>query len=194
MVSWAAIGARTSESQTHREIVSGLSVPVGFKNTTSGDIKQAINASVSAMNPHSFLGIDKHGKICIVKTNGNKYCHLVLRGYKKQGEYFPNYKEKDINKTLEILEKENLSKRIIIDCSHGNSKKDYENQSKVFKEVMEQSKKNSGILGVMLESNLIQGKQKIPKDLKNLKKGISITDACLGWDETEKLILNQYKK
>ncbi len=191
LISWAAIGARTSESQPHREMASGLSVPVGFKNDTSGNIKIAINSIKSAINPHSFLGTDKRGKISIVHTKGNKYCHLILRGGKKQGNYIPNYKKEDIERAEELLEKENLSKNIIIDCSHGNSKKDYKKQPYIFNNIIKQMQNNPNIKGLMLESNLNSGNQKLKQELVC---GVSITDKCISWNQTQKLILNAYDK
>ncbi len=190
LISWVAIGARNSESQPHRELASGLSTPVGFKNDTSGNFNIAINSVKAASNTHSFIGTNRQGKNTIVNTQGNKYCHIILRGGIKNKKYISNYKKKTINKVEKELEKQKIPKNILIDCSHANSEKDIKKQSKVFNNVIKQIKNNS-IIGLMLESNLNQGKQKISN---NLKKGISITDACLSWKTTENLILKAYKK
>lgn len=185
LISWAAIGARTTESQTHREMASGLSMPVGFKNATSGNTEIAINAIKSTKNPHNFLGIDNNGKISNIKTKGNPYAHLILRGGKN-----PNYSSEDINQAQEKLKSQNLFQGLIVDCSHGNSNKNPENQSKVLEEIIKQiNSGNKNIIGIMIESNLFSGNQKLSKDLK---KGISITDACIGFQETEEIILKAH--
>ena len=199
LISWSSIGARTTESQTHREIASGLPMPVGFKNTAQGTVKPAINSLKSSSNPHSFLGINKQGKISIIKTKGNPDCHLILRG----GISGPNYHKKIVKQIQEELSKSGLQPNIIIDCSHGNSNKDFKKQEEIFIEILKQIKKgNNKIIGLMLESYINEGKQKIPRYtervLKNqnpkrlLKKGISITDACLGWNDTKKIVLENY--
>ena len=191
LISWTAIGARTTESQPHREMASGLSMPVGFKNSTSGNINLAINSIKSAKNKHSFLGIDNEGKSKIVHTKGNRDCHLILRGGKKKGEYISNYDKESIEKALNSLEKEGLSKSIIVDCSHGNSGKDHRKQPEVFREVLPLMKKD-WVKGVMLESYLKEGSQNIDKD--KLKYGVSITDDCMGWETTKELILEGYRE
>ncbi len=181
LVSWASIGARTTESQTHREMASGLSMPVGFKNGTDGSIETATNAQGSSYRPHSFLGIDADGRTCIVHTRGNRRTHLILRG----GKSGPNYHEEDVADALNLLRAADLPEAIVIDCSHGNSKKDHRRQSAVLKSVVRQRLDgNAALIGAMVESNLRDGRQDIPSDPKKLLYGVSVTDACLGWDET----------
>lgn len=187
-ISWVAIGARTTESQGHRSLASGLSVPVGFKNGTSGNVDIAINAVLTSHHKHSFEGTTMLNGVAIFETTGNPYTHIILRGGKE-----PNYGEDYIKKVQKELINNNLKDNIIIDCSHGNSGKDPLNQSNVFIDVIKQVKKgNTGIKGLMLESYLESGNQTFTKKA-NLKKGISITDACLGWKETEELILEGHK-
>jgi 3-deoxy-7-phosphoheptulonate synthase len=191
LMSWSAIGARTTESQTHREMSSGLSTPVGFKNGTDGNIQVAINAMKSALTSHHFLGIDSKGKIAVFMTRGNPYSHVVLRG----ADSGPNYDSASITHCIKALEKEGLRKKIMIDCSHGNSNKDFRNQPKVFQAVLEQVLSgNKAICGMMVESNLSEGNQKIPPDLAQLQYGVSVTDQCLGWETTEKMILEADEK
>jgi 3-deoxy-7-phosphoheptulonate synthase len=191
LISWGAIGARTTESQVHRMFVSGLNIPIGFKNLTNGDVLSAINAILTSKTSHSFIGVNENGIVSIISTSGNKYGHIVLRG----GETGPNYHEKDIKTVGKILKNNSLRESIIVDCSHGNSNKDYKSQSVVFKEVINQIKNNNNsIKGLMLESNINEGNQKISMDLKELKIGVSITDSCIGWDETEKLIMDAYNE
>lgn len=183
LISWTAIGARTAESQTHREMASGLSSPVGFKNGTDGNILVAINGIVSAMQPHRFLGINQEGQCCVVQTRGNKYGHLVLRGAKT-----PNYDEQSVSAAAYLMKQNGLEPSIIVDCSHGNSNKDHKRQAHVFRAVLEQIRNGSpSIVGWMLESNLAEGKQDLAQ--KPLKYGVSITDACISWEETEALIM-----
>ena len=195
LVSWAAIGARTVESPQHRQLASGLSMPVGFKNNTEGNVQVAVNAILSAREKHSFLGINDLGIPCIVNTSGNSYTHIVLRG----SENKENYDENNVRKAQLQLKAQGLSPKIMIDCSHGNSKKDHEQQLVVFKDVIQQIKGgNKGIIGTMIESNLNEGRQSIPHDLANfdakeLRYGTSITDSCISWEETEALLLNAYK-
>ena len=195
MISYAAIGARTTESPTHRQLASGLSSPVGFKNTISGDIKAAVNAVESANHAQAFLGMNNSGNVSNVFTKGNRYAHVILRGGKT-----PNFDQKTIDETQKMLCKKNLCSSLIIDCSHGNSDKDYRNQPAVFREVISQVKKgNKKLIGVMIESNLNEGSQKIPNNMHNfnksgLKYGVSITDSCLGWKETEEMIIEGYDK
>ncbi|MFO8110096.1 MAG: 3-deoxy-7-phosphoheptulonate synthase [Thermoplasmata archaeon] len=195
LISWSAIGARTTESQPHRELASGLTVPVGFKNDTGGNVKIAVDAVKTAKYPHSFRGIDQGGKICIVETTGNPYSHVVLRGGKVGGEYRPNYDYLSIERTTALLEKENLPLNIVVDCSHGNSGKDHNKQPKVFKHLIEQIESgNQEIIGLMLESNLKQGNQSFSDDPSELKRGVSITDSCIGWDTTKEIILEAYHR
>jgi len=189
LLSWGSIGARTTESQTHRELASGLSLPIGFKNSTDGDVQIAINAILSARQAHSFMGIDGSGNTCILRTRGNEDCHLILRG----GKSGPNYRSADIAKARDLLKAAGLPTRIVVDCSHGNSAKKPENQVQVLRSIVDQrSRRESGsesIAGFMMESNLEGGCQPIPEDHSKLKRGVSITDACLGWKETEEILL-----
>jgi 3-deoxy-7-phosphoheptulonate synthase len=186
LISWTAIGARTSESQTHREMASGLSTPVGFKNTTDGDVSAAINAIVSAANPHSFLGINTAGQSAVLRTRGNRYGHLVLRGGDR-----PNYDSVSVSLAEQALSKAKLDRNIVIDCSHGNSWKKPEMQPLVMKDVAHQIREgNRSIVGLMIESNLVAGNQSLPSpaDLSRLKYGCSVTDACVGWETTVDMI------
>jgi 3-deoxy-7-phosphoheptulonate synthase len=181
LVSWSAIGARTTESQTHREMASGLSMPVGFKNATDGNIQVAINAIESASIPHSFLGIDEDGHTAVVKTTGNPNTHLVLRGGEKQ----PNFEVPEVTYAACKLEAAGLEPSIMVDCSHANASKVARNQIKVWKDLLKQRKKgNSPITGAMVESFIEEGNQKITSDLTY---GLSITDACIDWETTERL-------
>jgi len=185
LISWGAIGARTVESQTHRQLSSGLSMPVGFKNGTGGSIQIAIDAIIAAKNQHVFLGINEKGQASVVKTSGNPYGHLILRG----GKTGPNYDEESVTSAAESLINNGLTPKLIIDCSHGNSSKDYKNQSKVFKSVIKQKLNGqNAIFGLMLESHLNPGNQKISSNPNDLQYGVSVTDQCVGWDETEDLI------
>jgi 3-deoxy-7-phosphoheptulonate synthase len=185
LISWGAIGARTVESQTHRQLSSGLSMPVGFKNGTGGSIQIAIDAIIAAKNQHVFLGINEKGQASVVKTSGNPYGHLILRG----GKTGPNYDEESVTSAAESLINNGLTPKLIIDCSHGNSSKDYKNQSKVFKSVINQKLNGqNAIFGLMLESHLNPGSQKISSNPNDLQYGVSVTDQCVGWDETEDLI------
>lgn len=191
LISWSAIGARTTESQTHREMASGLSMPVGFKNGTDGGIEVALNALHSASTPHHFLGIDQTGRVSIFKTKGNAYGHTILRG----GGGKPNFDATNVKKVEEKLKQANLPPRIVIDCSHGNSNKDYKLQAVALESAIQQIVDgNTSIVGMMLESHLHEGNQPIPSDLKELKHGVSITDKCISWEETEKLILVAHEK
>ena len=184
LVSWAAIGARTTESQTHREMASGLSMPVGFKNATDGNLSTAINAMVAARAPQSFLGIDQDGQTCVVKTRGNQTGHVVLRGGRR-----PNYDALSIEEARLELAGKNLPEGIMVDCSHANSKKKHQGQSIVWKNIVDQFVHgNDAIIGLMLESHLHEGNQKFNGDFSQLKYGVSITDECISWETTEKLI------
>jgi len=190
LVSWACIGARTTESQTHREMASGLSMAVGFKNGTDGNLSSAINAIVAAKTGQSFLGIDQNGRTCVVQTNGNPLAHIVLRGGAR-----PNYDPISIEQArLKLIEKK-LPETIMVDCSHGNSMKKFQGQAIVMKNVIDQYiAGNDALIGLMLESNLFEGNQKFSGDLKALKYGVSITDECISWETTEHLLLSVAEK
>lgn len=191
IVCWAAIGARTTESQTHRNLASGLSVPVGFKNSTSGNLTNAVNAIKSAASPASFIGIDTYGNSSVLRTTGNDRGHLILRG----GDDSPNYYEEDIEEAEMIMKKMGITPSIVVDCSHANSRKKYERQARVLRSVIDQVVwGNTSIAGFMLESNLFPGRQDLTDDSHELAYGVSITDACLGWDETESIIVKAYKE
>jgi len=190
LISWTAIGARTSESQTHREMASGLSTPVGFKNATDGDLSVAINAIVSAAAPHSFLGISEQGQSAILRTRGNRYCHVVLRG----GGGRPNYDTVSVSLAEQALAKAGLARNIVVDCSHANSWKKPELQPLVMKDVVHQiCEDNHSIVGLMVESFIETGNQSIPQDLSQLKYGCSVTDGCIGWRETEDMIRSAHQ-
>lgn len=186
LVTWAAIGARTTESQTHRQMASGLSMPVGFKNATDGSLQIAVDAMVSARNPHSFLGIDINGRTCVVQTKGNPWGHLILRG----GRTGPNYASEHLQEAVESLGKQGLCTQVMVDCSHANSEKDHRRQEIVWDDVIQQRLAgNRHVLGLMVESNLFDGAQKLGDDPSKLQYGISITDACTGWETTREMIL-----
>jgi 3-deoxy-7-phosphoheptulonate synthase len=185
LITWTAIGARTTESQTHREMSSGLSTPVGFKNGTDGDISIAINAILSASHPHAFLGLNGQGRVSIVRTSGNQYGHVVLRG----GDGRPNYDTVSVAMAEQALKKAKLPSNIVVDCSHANSYKKPELQPLVMADVINQVVNgNEALVGVMIESNIIAGNQKIPSDLSQLIYGCSVTDACVDWATTELMI------
>jgi 3-deoxy-7-phosphoheptulonate synthase len=191
LISWGAIGARTTESQTHREMSSGLSFPVGFKNGTDGNLQIAMDAMKAAQHRHSFLGINREGRTSIIQTSGNPDVHIVLRGGSKK----VNYRHEDILHTEEQLTKNGLLSTIMVDCSHGNSSKDYQKQPEVLECIVDQILTgNSSISGVMIESNLKAGNQKIPDDITQLKYGVSITDACIDWKTTEEILLNAHAR
>ena len=182
-ITWTAIGARTTESQTHREMSSGLSSPVGFKNGTDGSLDVAVNAMKSVVSGHAFLGINPQGQVAITKTMGNQYGHVVLRG----GGGKPNYDSVNIALCEQALEKAKLATNIVVDCSHANSNKDHNVQPLVLDDIAHQIKDgNRSICGVMIESNINEGNQNIPDDLSQLKYGVSVTDACISWESTEK--------
>ncbi len=184
LISWSAIGARTTESQTHREMASGLSMPVGFKNGTDGGLQVAQNAMIAARHPQSFIGINVDGVTSIIKTNGNQDRHIVLRG----GGGKVNYQSADITRAVDALKTENISRPVMVDCSHGNSEKDHTRQSNVARTVLQQlCNGQEAIMGLLMESHIHPGNQKWEKG-KKLEYGVSITDACLGWDETETLL------
>ena len=185
LVSWGAIGARTAESQTHRQMASGLSMPIGFKNGTGGSVQLAIDGMIACNGEHAFLGIDDDGKTSIVITKGNKANHVILRG----GASGPNYDKDSINEAQELLKKNNLEPNIVVDCSHGNSNKDHNRQPIVFKDILDQRVNgNDKIIGIMLESNINPGSQSLG-NIEDLKYGVSITDKCVGWEKTEEIIL-----
>ena len=189
LISWAAIGARTTESQTHRELTSGLSMPVGFKNGTDGSLDVAVNGIQSARHPHSFIGIDKQGQTCVLNTKGNATGHPILRG----GKHGPNYYEENIEEAEEALLKEGLNPVVVIDCSHANSGKKYFKQERVLNSILDQrSRGRDSIVGFMLESNLHEGSQKIKDKLSDLSYGISITDACISMETTAALLEKAY--
>ena len=191
LITLGSIGARTTESPTHRQMASGLSMPVGFKNGTDGSLETAINAMQAALTPHSFLGIDPEGKTCVVQTSGNPWGHVILRG----GRSGPNYGPESIKQASEQLHATGLAPRLVVDCSHANSDKDYTKQPNVWNNVVEQRiDGNESIVGLMLESNLNAGKQSLGDDTSQLKYGVSITDGCIGWEETESLIVNAYER
>jgi len=181
LVSWAAIGARTTESQTHREMASGLSMPVGFKNSTDGSFEVALNAIQSSRLPQHFLGIDANGRSSVVSTTGNPHGHLVLRG----GHSGPNFDTASIAECMKVIEGRGIEAAIVVDCSHANSSKDHNKQIPVLNDIVEQIKETPGkIKGVMLESNINEGNQPITENLADLKYGVSLTDKCLDWERT----------
>jgi len=184
LISWAAIGARTTESQIHRQMASGLSMPIGFKNATDGNLNVALDAIKASSNPHSFLGIDRNGKVIIAETKGNKYGHIVLRG----GSGGPNYASEYVAFAEILLQKQHVPNGIVIDCSHANSHKNHKKQRDALFDIADQiGAGNKSIAGVMLESFLGEGNQSIGSP-GGLKYGVSLTDKCIGWDETEELI------
>ena len=184
-VSWAAIGARTTESQTHREMASGLSMPVGFKNSTDGSLQIAIDAMTSARAPHSFLGIDQDGVTSIIRTTGNLHGHVVLRGGRLQTNYDPD----SIATAVATLKQAGLPSMLMVDCSHANSGKQHARQEEVWRSVIQQRiAGNTTLIGLMIESYLEQGNQPIPKRVVELRHGVSITDACVGWETTERML------
>ncbi len=189
LIAWSAIGARTTESQTHREMASGLSMPVGFKNGTDGNIQVALNALQSARTPHNFLGINQDGQVSVFQTKGNAYGHVILRGGNQ-----PNFDAASVQLVEEKLKAAKLPPRIVIDCSHGNTNKDYKLQSSVLETVIQQIVDgNTSIVGMMLESNLYEGNQPVNCQKEELKYGVSVTDKCISWDETERIILAAYE-
>ena len=192
LVSWAAIGARTTESQTHREMASGLSMPVGMKNGTDGNIQTAIDAMLAARQGHSFLGINDHGMTSIVRTTGNPYVHLVLRG----GGNRTNYDSESIHVAEKKLRSEKMPQVLVVDCSHANSGKQHAQQERVWKTVIEQRANGTSpsIIGLMVESNIHEGAQPIPKNLADLRYGVSVTDPCISWETTEKMLRWAYER
>ena len=191
LVSWAAIGARTTESQTHREMASGLSMPVGFKNGTDGSLQTAVDAMLSARSPHSFLGIDQDGVTSIIRTAGNPYGHVVLRG----GRVRTNYDPESIAEAAAALRKSGLPAELMVDCSHANSSKQFAKQEEVWRSLIEQRCAGSpALIGAMLESFLQEGNQPVPKNQADLKYGVSVTDACISWDTTERILREAHEK
>ncbi len=185
LIAWTAIGARTTESQTHREMASGLSMPVGFKNSTEGNLQVAVNAIQSARRPHSFLGINQDGVTAIVRTSGNPDTHIVLRGGRT-----PNYDARSIAECEKLLLNAGLEPRVLVDCSHAQTNKDYRKQPSVFATLVEQVSAGTGaLMGAMLESNLEAGSQPLSGDPKKLNYGVSITDPCIDWATTERCLL-----
>lgn len=188
LVSYACIGARTVESQLHRELASGLSMPIGFKNTTGGDINKAIDAIITAKSNHTFFGMNTQGNCAIISTNGNSEGHIILRGSSKT----PNYYDEDIKYTINLLNENKIDKGIIIDCSHGNSNKNFKNQIKVAENIFKQKLNNNNIVGIMLESFILEGNQKIDHKNQNsvdsINPNVSITDECINLDETERIL------
>jgi 3-deoxy-7-phosphoheptulonate synthase len=186
LISWAAIGARTTESQTHREMASGLSMPVGFKNSTEGNLQVAINAVESARHPHSFLGITQEGMSAIIRTSGNPATHVVLRGGRN-----PNYHKSSIAECVKMLERVGLEPRVLVDCSHAQTNKDFRKQAAVFDTIIAQICAGSrAIMGVMVESNIEAGNQPVNSDRSKLKYGVSVTDPCIDWPSTERCVRN----
>ncbi|MBC7818150.1 MAG: 3-deoxy-7-phosphoheptulonate synthase [Planctomycetaceae bacterium] len=191
LLTLASIGARTTESPTHRQMASGLSMPVGYKNGTDGGLQVALDAMIAGRMPHAFLGIDGDGHTCVINTRGNPWGHLVLRG----GRGGPNYAPDQVQVATEKLTAAGLPPRMLVDCSHANSNKDYRNQPNVWRDVIAQRiVGNQNIIGLMLESNLHPGSQKLTSDPSLLHYGVSITDGCIGWNETETLILEANDK
>ncbi len=185
LIAWGAIGARTTESQTHRQMASGLSMPVGFKNNTDGSMRAAVDAIRTALSPHAFIGVTGDGRAAIFRTSGNPYGHLILRG----GTDGPNHTSEHVACARELMRKNGIVPAIIVDCSHGNSNKDHRRQADVLRDVVRQIRAGDRSLrGVMLESNLEEGRQDIPANPADLKPGCSVTDACLGWTDTEALV------
>lgn len=184
LVSWTAIGARTTESPTHRKLASGISSAVGFKNNIDGSLTVAVNAIRSASATNSFISITEEGKVAVFRTDGNPHCHVILRGGKS-----PNYDPASVANCEQELVSAGLPENLMIDCSHGNSNKNHENQSLVLDSVAEQIKAgNKSIIGVMLESNINEGNQPIPDDLSEIRHGVSVTDACINWQTTESIL------
>tara|TARA_B100001248_G_scaffold241598_1_gene208371 strand:- start:44582 stop:45658 length:1077 start_codon:yes stop_codon:yes gene_type:complete len=189
LVCWSAIGARTAESQTHRQLASGLSMPLGFKNSTDGSIQTAIHAIQAANHSQTFLGISKEGQASAISTCGNASCHLVLRG----GRHGPNYDEASLLKTTALLLENQLLPTMMVDCNHANSNKDPNNQPVVLESVLKTRQSGQAhVMGVMLESNLKSGSQPFPQAKEDLEYGVSITDPCLGWEDTERVLRQAY--
>ena len=190
LVSWTAIGARTTESPTHRKLASGISSAIGFKNNVDGELMVAINAIRSASANHSFISITEEGKVAVFRTEGNPHCHVILRGGKS-----PNFDRESVKRCEEELNKAGHEDNIMIDCSHGNSQKNHTKQIEVLNDVAKQLQQgNKSIIGVMIESNLEEGNQPIPDDLEEIRPGVSVTDACISWETTESVLRNFAKE
>ena len=190
LVTWTAVGARTTESPTHRKLSSGISSAVGFKNNVDGAVMVAVNAIRSASSANSFISVTDEGKVAVFRSEGNPHCHVILRGGKA-----PNYDKDSVSKCEEELKKAGLPTNIMIDCSHGNSNKNHENQGLVLEEIAKQIEGgNRSIIGVMIESNLNEGNQPITDDLSDLSYGVSVTDACISWESTEELLRSFAKR
>jgi len=188
LFSWSAIGARTTESQTHREMASGLSMPVGFKNGTDGSLGTAINAMRAAAMSHRFVGINQAGQVCLLQTQGNPDGHVILRGGKT-----PNYSSQDVMECEKQMQDAGLTPSLMVDCSHGNSNKDYRRQPLVAESVIEQIKAgNRSIIGLMLESNIHEGNQSSEQPRADMRYGVSVTDACINWESTVTLLKNMH--
>lgn len=186
LISWGCIGARTAASQTHRQIASGLPMPIAFKNNTDGNVDIAVNGIINAATPHTYMGMNGAGQVCLTSTKGNKYCHTALRG----GINKPNYDPQSIAHALNLLKSNNVPPRLLIDCSHDNSFRTHEQQPVVFQSVINQIiEGNKNIRGLILESHLYAGNQPLSSDLSLLKYAVSVTDPCLDWTSTEQLIL-----
>ena len=191
LVCWSAIGARTTESQTHRQLASGLSMPVGFKNSTTGGLQVAIDAMLSSREPHHFIGVDQDGHVADVATTGNKLGHVVLRG----GSSRPNYEVESIEDTIKRMDDNELPQVIMVDCSHANSGKKFERQEIVWKNIIAQrAAGNEALIGIMLESNINEGNQKITNNIEDLDYGVSITDACVNFETTERLLQHAWEE
>jgi 3-deoxy-7-phosphoheptulonate synthase len=189
LVCWAAIGARTTESQTHRQMASGLSMPVGFKNSTEGNLQVAVDAMNAARSSHAFLGMDEQGRTAVIKTRGNPWGHPILRG----GRQTSNFNPEAVADASALLAKANLPANLMVDCSHANSGKQPENQHVAWQSVIEQRVAgNDDLIGLMLESNLFEGSQPMTEDISQLRYGVSITDSCIDWEQTEKLVMWAY--
>lgn len=185
LISWGAIGARTTESQTHRQMASGLSMPIGFKNGTDGNVQVAVDAMESARHAHTFLGIDEDGKTAIVTTKGNEWGHLILRGSKTG----PNYDEASVREVCQKMTARSLQPAVMVDCSHGNAGKKFAMQETVWNATLAQrAAGNTALIGMLVESNLHEGSQPIPKDLSQLRHGVSVTDECVSWETTERML------
>lgn len=185
LVTWAAVGARTTESQTHRQMASGLSMPVGFKNRTDGDLQVAVDALLAARQPQSFLGIDGHGRTAIVRTAGNHWGHLILRGARAN----TNFDKRNVALATGRMEACGLPPRVMVDCSHGNAGKRFDRQEPVWNAVLEQRRAgNRALVGLLLESNLSEGNQPVGRDPAALRYGVSVTDECVGWDATARML------
>ncbi len=190
LISMTAIGARTVESQTHRALASGLSMPVGYKNSTDGNVQVAINAFLAAGQAHSFLGINQEGQSCVVRTTGNPDGMIILRG----SSAGPNYDAETVARTEQAMKAAGLSPAIMIDCSHANASGDYRRQPQVWHDVLrDHIASSNAVIGMMVESNLYEGKQPIPADKSQLRYGVSVTDACVGWETTERMLIKAYE-